>query len=322
MAVIALCAGKFGPWGPGRLLLIAYAPGKKMKCQTLHATEYLQSESDINIHKSVVEHCYAMHTHDFIELGFITAGKGTHIVNNQSYHIEKGDLFILNANIPHAFEADDNMPIIVYNCIFQPSSIDGSFMGKQDFSDIASRYLFHTLNKSDDSKEYIKLSGSSTQEIKILLDDIYKEYRQRHKGFMQVIRSDLTKLLILVFRLYRSDKEQAQSQPLFRRLVVKNTLAYMRNRYDRNITCEQLAERSYLSLSYLSRIFKEETGLSMIQMLQQIRIEAAKEMLESTIFTVDEIASRVGYSDLKHFYHIFHRLAGCTPGKYRSMFQK
>ena len=43
----------------------------------------------------------------------------------------------------------------------------------------------------------------------------------------------------------------------------------------------------------------------MIQMLQQIRIEAAKEMLESTIFTVDEIASRVGYSDLKHFIIFF-----------------
>ena len=81
-------------------------------------------------------------------------------------------------------------------------------------------------------------------------------------------------------------------------------------------------DRSYLSTSYFSRLFRDETGCSIIQMLQKYRMDAARELLENTVYTIEEVASRVGYFDLKHFYRIFHRHNGCTPGEYRSRLQK
>ncbi len=297
-------------------------PSRFPRRKTSASEIQLHNENDINIHKAVVEGHRAVHTHDFIEMGFVMEGKGTHSVNGQSYHIEKGDLFILNPNISHELTSDKCFPITVYNCIFQSSLINGFFSTNQDFADVASRYLFHSLKQSEEPKEYIRLTNPNTREIKVLLDEIYKEYEQKSKGFMQMIRADLTKLLILVFRLYRSDKSQNQSQSLFRKLVVKNTLAFMEQNYQSNITCGQLAERNYLSASYFSRIFREETGYPIIQMLQQIRVDAAKRLLEKTVFTIDEIAARVGYSDLKHFYTVFQKTSGCRPGEYRSMVRK
>ena len=293
-----------------------------MKYRTLHASEFLQNERDINIHEATVDVSCTMHTHDFIEMGFIIDGAGTHIVDNQSYHIQKVDLFLLNADVPHEFLSDNGEPLTVCNCIFQPVSIDVPFSGAKDFVDVAYHYLFQSLRGAEGPSGYIRITGAGTLEIRQLLDNIHREYQQKSPGYMQVIRSELTTLLIFVFRLYRNDREQVQSQPLFRRLVVNNALSYLQAHYAENITCRRLADRSYLSTSYFSRLFRDETGCSIIQMLQKYRMDAARELLENTVYTIEEVASRVGYFDLKHFYRIFHRHNGCTPGEYRSRLQK
>ena len=188
--------------------------------------------------------------------------------------------------------------------------------------DVAYHYLFQSLRGAEGPSGYIRITGAGTLEIRQLLDNIHREYQQKSPGYMQVIRSELTTLLIFVFRLYRNDREQVQSQPLFRRLVVNNALSYLQAHYAENITCRRLADRSYLSTSYFSRLFRDETGCSIIQMLQKYRMDAARELLENTVYTIEEVASRVGYFDLKHFYRIFHRHNGCTPGEYRSRLQK
>lgn len=289
-----------------------------MCCQVLHADAYLQSENDINIHKAIVDGRCAMHTHDFIEMFFVTSGGGIHTVNGKSYRVSKGDLFILNADIPHEFLADADAPLTVYNCLFQPASIDSAFTDSKNFVGIAYQYLFHALTNTAAPREYIKLTGINPREIERILEGIHEEYRLRQDGFKQIIRADLTKLLILVFRLYKNQDSPRENKPIFARIVVENTLSYMRRHYRENILCEQLAARSYVSPSYFSRIFQKEAGCSVIRALQTIRVEEACKLLEETVFSVDAIAARVGYSDRKHFYQVFRKITGQTPGRYRT----
>lgn len=71
----------------------------------------------------------------------------------------------------------------------------------------------------------------------------------------------------------------------------------------------------------LKRRFKAATGNSLIAYLQNLRVEEAKRLLESTGMPVDEISFAAGYSDASFFRRLFKRLTGLTPGHYRKMFK-
>ncbi len=292
--------------------------------EVLHASSYLNNERDVNIHTSIVKDKYIMHTHDFIEMVFIISGKGMHTVDGETYQIRKGDIFILNKNIAHSFEADEGTPIEVYNCIFQPGFIEATFSDECDFATVAYKYLFYSLTEKGEEipEKYIKITGMNTQEIKIILDGIMREYRKAEKGYLQIIHAELTKLLILVFRLYHSGQQkQIHNYTIYQQLVIEHSLEYMKKHYQEDITCEKLAKREYLSTSYFCKLFREEIGISVIQMLQKIRMEAAGELLNSSVFNVSVIAELVGYSDLKYFYKIFKKVMGYTPREYKKLRQ-
>jgi transcriptional regulator GlxA family with amidase domain len=70
----------------------------------------------------------------------------------------------------------------------------------------------------------------------------------------------------------------------------------------------------------LKRRFRAATGCSLIEYLQNLRIEEAKRMLESGDRAADEIGAAVGYSDASFFRRLFKRMVGVTPGTYRLMF--
>lgn len=71
----------------------------------------------------------------------------------------------------------------------------------------------------------------------------------------------------------------------------------------------------------IKRRFKQATGLTLIEHLQNLRIEAAKHELESASMPVDEIAWTVGYEDASFFRRLFKRRTGLTPAQYRRMFR-
>jgi len=70
----------------------------------------------------------------------------------------------------------------------------------------------------------------------------------------------------------------------------------------------------------LKRRFKAATGCSLIEYLQNLRIEEAKRMLEASARAAEEIGAVVGYSDASFFRRLFKRMVGVTPGVYRRMF--
>lgn len=288
-----------------------------MQYETLKAVEFMKTEDEITILKTITKgHC-GLHAHDFIEFAYIESGTGHHIVGGEKDFIKKGDFFIFNANVPHEYTADEGTPIIVYNCIFQPLSVDHYFKECKDFVDVAYHYLFHSFYSENIPKDYIKFTGIKSGQIKALLEDMYYEYREKENGYKQVLKSDLTKLLIRSFRLYKNDSKQLQSTPILKKLVVESTIKYINDEYKNAITCEKLAERSYLSPSYFNKIFKEETGKTALQVLQSRRIEEACNLLLNTSLPTSQIAVNVGYADTKFFYKLFKQIKSITPGQYR-----
>jgi AraC-like DNA-binding protein len=104
-------------------------------------------------------------------------------------------------------------------------------------------------------------------------------------------------------------------------LLVKQASAYIQQNYTRSFSLIQLSETIGVSKSYLSRIFKMDTGISLWEYLNRFRIQKAKELLLLTDETITEVAAGVGYEDVSYFSRVFHDIAGCSPRTYRQQAQ-
>lgn len=100
--------------------------------------------------------------------------------------------------------------------------------------------------------------------------------------------------------------------------VVETVKAYIRQRYAEEMELGRLAELVFLTPSYLSKLFRTETGETITDYLISVRIEKAKELLrDGSGWKTYEIGEKVGYADPAYFNKVFKKMTGLTPKEYR-----
>lgn len=265
-----------------------------------------------------------LHSHRFIEIAFVSSGEGFHIVGGQRYSVSRGDLIVINYEREHEFRSiPGKEPLCVYNCVFQPEFIDYSLINCSDFSDISHHFLFRSLfpeelaNQSD-----IRVTGKDSDYIETLYKKMLYEYSHMPKGYIEMLRAYTIELLVTIFRLYESNGILTDKTSKSRREIIEKTMDYLKSNYQKDVSLEHLSEISFLSPSYLCRIFKETTNKTFTEYIQSIRIGKACELLSTTDLTVLNIAYEVGYRDIKYFGKIFKKYMGCTPSTYRKKYRK
>jgi two-component system response regulator YesN len=99
--------------------------------------------------------------------------------------------------------------------------------------------------------------------------------------------------------------------------LVAKVEQYIRANLDRPIKLQDIAQAVYLSQFHLSRTFKHLTGKSVVDLIQDLRLAKAEEMLAATDLSVTEIAGRVGFKDAAYFTTCFKNKHGVSPVQYR-----
>lgn len=97
-------------------------------------------------------------------------------------------------------------------------------------------------------------------------------------------------------------------------LAIERILAH----YTEDISLQSVAAQINVNPSYLSRIFKQQTGRNFVTFLTHLRIEKAKQLLENESLKVYEIAHQVGYPNYTYFSKLFKKITGQSPEEYRS----
>lgn len=101
--------------------------------------------------------------------------------------------------------------------------------------------------------------------------------------------------------------------------LVTKAISYIEENYQmQGLSLKDVAEATYTSPAYLSRLFKKEKGVTLTDYLNNIRIEKAKMLLQHNKKTIEEIASEVGYKDRSYFCKIFKQIVGVSPKEYRN----
>lgn len=99
--------------------------------------------------------------------------------------------------------------------------------------------------------------------------------------------------------------------------VVHKVMEYVKANYNKKISLDDIARCVYLSRSYLSSIFKEETGESLFSYINKVRVEKSKMYLLDDSISLVEISSLCGFEDQSYFTKVFKKYTGVSPKKYR-----
>ncbi|RFS21943.1 helix-turn-helix domain-containing protein [Chitinophaga silvatica] len=103
---------------------------------------------------------------------------------------------------------------------------------------------------------------------------------------------------------------------------IKMAQNFIENGFREKISVDQLATLTSISRRSFERRFKKNTGNTVVEYIQRMKIEAAKRDFESSDKTINEVISDVGYIDSKAFRTVFKRITGLTPMEYRNKFNK
>ena len=87
--------------------------------------------------------------------------------------------------------------------------------------------------------------------------------------------------------------------------------------HDKDLSLELCAERLNYNPKHVSRVFKQETGISFSDYLAQYRLEVAKKLLKETDMKISDIAEKLQYQNAQNFIRYFRKIEGITPGQYR-----
>jgi transcriptional regulator GlxA family with amidase domain len=104
--------------------------------------------------------------------------------------------------------------------------------------------------------------------------------------------------------------------------VIAESQSWIAQHYDLANAVTRMVEQSGLPERTFKRRFKATTGYAPVDYVQALRIEEAKQLLETSAMPTDDVAHAVGYEDPSSFRRLFKRKTGVSPGRYRQRFQK
>ena len=117
------------------------------------------------------------------------------------------------------------------------------------------------------------------------------------------------------------DREPSSGDQNTGSFIVNQAIAYMEKHYAEKLTLQDVAEVCYVSQWHLSKLLNKYSEQSFYDLLNGIRINAAKELLRDPSLRVGDVGMRVGYADSAHFARIFKKIAGCSANEYRNHMQ-
>ena len=110
-------------------------------------------------------------------------------------------------------------------------------------------------------------------------------------------------------------RNEKKSQPII------NLIKYIDTNYKKDITLEGLSVTFGFNASYLSGLFKKETGINIKDYIYELKIKEAIRQLLHSDSIISVIAADIGYKDEKYFTKQFKKATGLSPAKYRKLYQ-
>src|SRR6056297_775933 len=255
---------------------------------------------------------YPWHFHSEYEIIYVLQGTGNSFVANNIEHFQSGDLAMLGSNLPHFWRSDekyhdDNSSENINYIVIQFSD---ELLHESHFKFVEFQVISDLLRRS---ARGIRFSGPFREKAGKKIVKI-----ARSKGFRQLIL-----LLELLHELGKTDqyhllasesyKEQEQD---FSNDRMARVLHYISTSYQQKIELEKAASIAHLHPAAFCRFFKEKSGKSLSQFVNEMRIAYACRLIIEGNHSISQVCFESGFNNLSNFNRTFKRQTGFTPTAY------
>lgn len=261
---------------------------------------HLPSDWDGNLwHYQNLGRVHAMHHHAELEFNLVTQGAGLYLLANRKYRIRRGDLLWLFPAQEHVL-IEQTLDFEMWIGVFKPGAVRR----------IAADANAQVLRQADPAGEYCR---RLTHDALARLEGLFAEITSAHHQ-PGLFNAGLAYALLDVWRQF----EQAAEVPV--QDVHPAVEKAARLIYDQGtaLGLDELARRAGLSPARLSRLFKQQTGIALVDFRNRQRIERFLQIYGTgQRLTMLDAALEAGFGSYPQFHRVFKRVMGSPPGSYR-----
>ncbi|WP_438446115.1 helix-turn-helix domain-containing protein [Gorillibacterium sp. sgz5001074] len=251
------------------------------------------------------------HWHQGGELLFVHRGTGRVIVNQMSYDIRPGMLFFFQPFQLHKVYAEvEEAPYERSIFHFDPAALEPFTSAYPQLNKLltAMRQGLVTQQAYDFKEDLDYISG---------LYDGFQRYSASSRHWEEQGALFLLQLMTCIRSALHGEDGTARESAPQARLYSERIMHWVEEHYTEPFELQQLADELHLSRTYVSRIFRRETGSSISDYLTARRIKQACSLLRTTDWPVQLIAERIGMPNPSYFIRIFKQEVGITPYRYK-----
>lgn len=237
--------------------------------------------------------------YDYYLLHFIESGSGVFRTEHHKYALGKGDCFLIHPGQLVSYISDKDQPWCYRWAAFTGSEADALVL-QTGFTPQKP-----VVSTNDDS-----IIPNALTSIMQVFNANKESAHLTSLGYLYLIVGEAAELLSSFSRLPGAESQVKRT--------VKQMIHYMASQYAHPISIEQMCDTLGYNRAYLSRIFKQETGLSPVTYLLKLRIEKSRQLLrERPELSVEQVAASVGLTDALYFSRQFKRFCAQSPTAYR-----
>jgi AraC-like DNA-binding protein len=246
------------------------------------------------------------HRHDAYEIYLFLSGNTNFYLERVCYHLNPGDLIVISPDEMHRCLCLDNQLYERIGINIKKLVLDRL---SSPLTNLLTCFHSHSLGQNN----LVHLSDKQMEYYISLGYKLNTALCSNEFGHDILANSYLSELLIFINSLYKTSTYVGLN---IMPELVHNTMAYVEEHLTEDITLKQLSQKLCFNGAYISRIFKEHTGLTLRSYILEQRLTLAKRLLAQGK-NVSEACYMSGFKDYANFIRSFTKFVGTSPGKYK-----
>ncbi len=244
------------------------------------------------------------HVHNGIELLLVIKGSIEVVSKEELITLHKNDVLLIQHNKLHHLSSDDDNLVILLH-------LEHEFLEEYCSEILTGRYMVNSTTSIEPGEYRFNF-------LRQFLAHIMEIYYNQESGYELQIMAKVFRLLNHIIKYFQTSelpKITSCSDPDDR---IERILSYMATNYTDNLTLTDIAKQEYLSVHYLSKLFKEKTGTNFHEHLISLRIGKAKRLLLGSNLSISRVGLDSGFPNAQSFNREFQKIFHEKPSVFRA----
>lgn len=263
-----------------------------------------------------------MHTHNFYELNIVMSGNGKHFVDDSTFYIANGDVFIMPPNISHGYTFDSKS-YSIFHLLFHKQFFKKyeSHLNNLEGYQILFNIEPHIRSQNNLINNFLHINISKNYNLIRIFDELAVLENQKTSNSESKKEYLTLYVIAMICELIEEEKAtyNGSKQYLFDLL---KSVEYIHSNFGSKIDLQTLYTISCMSRSSYIRYFKQLFRCTPIEYIQSYRLRQTKSMLKHTDNSMTTIAYDCGFFDNAHLSRLFKEKYHISPSEYRANSQK